>query len=141
MAEEEVETEEEEPEEEEEEEGAEEEEEEVDLKALQAENARMKKALRKARQDSARDGRRESRRDDKDEEPDEDDRVGELQVELWFRDAVEELREAGVTGTKAHIRRVARALDSIRPEELEDAIEDLKADAPQWFKDEKAASN
>lgn len=107
-----------------------------------AENAKLRAALKKANKDAERNRRRAKAAgaDDEGEDaekPKEEDRTAKLERELWTRDAIEELREAGCQGDKRRLRRVVRMLDSVHPDEVEDAIDDLKEDYPDLFKEEE----
>lgn len=106
---------------------------------LAAENKRLKAALKKTNKDAERNRRRAKARerdedDEDDEEPAEDDRVSKLEQEIWTRDAIEALRDAGAKGDSKKLRRVVRMLDSVHPSDVEDAIADLKDDDPDLFK-------
>lgn len=114
-----------------------------EVEDAKAENARLKAALKKANKDAERNRRRAKAAagDDEDgsegEKPEKEDRTAKLERELWTRDAIEELRDAGCQGDKRRLRRVVKMLDSVHPEEVADAIDDLKEDYPDLFKEEE----
>jgi hypothetical protein len=120
------ESEEEEPEDESEE-SEDEESESDDPKALKAELTKAKKALKRANTQAAK-----LRNENKDVKA-KQSTVADLQHELNVRDAIELLREEGVQGSKSRLRRVVKMLDSVDPQDVEDAVDQLKEDDPDLF--------
>lgn len=109
-----------------------------------AELTKLRAALKKANKDAERNRRRakaaadpDDEEDEEDEKPAKEDRAARLERELWTRDAIEELRDAGCQGDKRRLRRVVKMLDSVHPNDVEDAIDELKEDYPDLFKDEE----
>lgn len=101
----------------------------------------LKKALKKANRDAARNRRRAQASGEEEDEASaekSDERVAKLEKEIWTRDAAEELRERGVTGSKQQLARYVKMLDSIDPDDLEDSIDKLEDDMPDLFRKKPA---
>jgi hypothetical protein len=69
------------------------------------------------------------------------ERTERLEHEIKVRDAVEALREEGVTGKTSRVREIAKLLKSIEEGQIEDSIDALKEDFPEFFKPEKTAGD
>lgn len=129
------------------------------LAAAEAERESLKEALAKANRDAARNRRKASSKtsessDEPDDEPDSSDDKSTTELKRLRREAAElrkETREThamdaladsiedagGEKLSRATLRRYVRMLDSLKPDELEDAIEDLREELPHLFEAKK----
>lgn len=124
------------------------------LAAAEAERETLKEALAKANRDAARNRRKAAGKneasDEPDDEPDSSDDKSSAELKRLRRETAElrkETREnkamdaladsiedaGGEKLSRATLRRYVRMLDSLKPDELDDAIEDLREELPHIF--------
>lgn len=125
------------------------------LAAAEQERETLKEALAKANRDAARNrrkanGKAEGAGDEPDDEPDSTDdkstaelkrlrrETAELRKETRENKAMDALADSiedagGEKLSRATLRRYVRMLDSLKPDELDDAIEDLREELPHIF--------
>lgn len=130
----------------------------VKLAAAEKEREDLRKALDKANRDAARNRRRakESTSDDEGDDSSDTDDKSSAELKRLRREAAElrkETREShamdaladsieeagGDKLSRATLRRYVRMLDSLKPDELDDAIEDLREELPHLFEPKKSS--
>lgn len=98
------------------------------IEQLKQENRKMKAALFKANKEAEK-----LRKAAKGKE----DPTDALEQRLEVSEAILALREADLGGSRERARKVARLLSSTKPDDLDQAITDLKEEFPELFKPEK----
>ncbi len=102
------------------------------LDELKAELAKTKRALTKANNsDMKRRLAEEAAKKDPDKESAE---IAGLRLELQRKDAAEAIRDAkDFNGTMAQAKKLVRTMDSVDPKDVDDQIEALREEFPQFF--------